>query len=43
MIALGFIIYALSFIPAIAAGMLVFMRIRLDSRIKSNYKYMVGT
>lgn len=33
MIALGFIIYALSFIPAIIAGMMVFMGIRLDSKI----------
>lgn len=33
MIALGFIIYALAFIPAIVAGMMVFMGIRLDSKI----------
>lgn len=33
MIALGFIIYVLSFIPAIIAGMMVFMGIRLDSKI----------
>ena len=33
MIALGFIIYALSFMPAIIDGMMVFMGIRLDSKI----------
>lgn len=33
MIALGFILYALAFIPAIIAGMMVFMGIKLDSRI----------
>ena len=33
MIALGFIIYVLSFIPAIIACMMVFMGIRLDSKI----------
>ena len=33
MIALGFIIYALSFIPAIIAGMVAFMGVRLDSKI----------
>lgn len=36
MIALGFIIYALSFIPAIVAGMMVFMGIRLDNKIISS-------
>lgn len=33
MIALGFIIYVLAFIPAIIAGMMVFMGIKLDSKI----------
>lgn len=33
MIALGFIIYVLTIIPAIIAGMMVFMGIKLDSRI----------
>lgn len=33
MIALGFIIYALAFIPAIIAGVMVFMGIKLDSKI----------
>lgn len=36
MIALGFVIYVLSFIPAIIAGMMVFMGIRLDSKIISS-------
>lgn len=36
MIALGFIIYVLAFIPAIIAGMMVFMGIRLDSKIISS-------
>lgn len=36
MIALVFIIYALSFIPAVIAGMMVFMGIRLDSKIISS-------
>ena len=36
MIALGFIIYALSFIPAIIVGMMVFMGIRLDNKIISS-------
>lgn len=33
MIVLGFIIYVLAFIPAIIAGMMVFMGIKLDSKI----------
>lgn len=33
MIALGFIIYVLAFIPAIIAGMMVFIGIKLDSKI----------
>lgn len=33
MIALGFIIYVLTIIPGIIAGMMVFMGIKLDSRI----------
>lgn len=36
MIALGFIIYVLAFIPAIIAGMMVFMGIRLDSKLISS-------
>ena len=36
MIALGFVIYVLSFIPAIIADMMVFMGIRLDSKIISS-------
>lgn len=36
MIALGFITYALSFIPAIIAGMMVFMGIKLDSKLISS-------
>lgn len=36
MIALGFIIYALSFIPAIIDGMMVLMGIRLDSKLISS-------
>lgn len=42
MIALGFIIYALSFISAIIAGMMVFMGIRLDSKIISS-KLIIST
>lgn len=36
MIALGFIIYVLAFIPAIVAGMMVFMGIELDSKLISS-------
>lgn len=36
MIALGFIIYVLAFIPAIIAGMMVFMGIKLDSKLISS-------
>lgn len=36
MIALGFIIYVLAFIPAIVAGMMVFMGIKLDSKLISS-------
>ena len=36
MVALGFIIYALAFIPAIIAGMMVFMGIKLDSKLISS-------
>lgn len=36
MIALGFIIYVLAFIPAIIDGMMVFMGIRLDSKLISS-------
>lgn len=36
MIALGFILYALAFIPAIIAGMMVFMGIKLDSKLISS-------
>lgn len=36
MIALGFIIYALSFIPAIVDGMAVFIGIKLDSKLISS-------
>lgn len=36
MIALGFVIYALAFIPAIVAGMMVFMGIRLDNKLISS-------
>lgn len=36
MIALGFTIYVLAFIPAIVAGMMVFMGIKLDSKLISS-------
>lgn len=36
MIALGFIIYVLAFIPAIVAGMMVFIGIKLDSKLISS-------
>lgn len=36
MIALGFILYALAFIPAIIAGMMEFMGIKLDSKLISS-------
>lgn len=36
MIALGFIIYVLAFIPAIIAGMMVFMGIKLASKLISS-------
>lgn len=36
MIALGFIIYVLAFIPAIIAGMMVFIGIKLDSKLISS-------
>ena len=36
MIVLGFILYALAFIPAIIAGMVVFMGIKLDSKLISS-------
>lgn len=36
MIALGFTIYVLAFIPAIVAGMMVFIGIKLDSKLISS-------
>ena len=42
MIALGFILYALAFIPAILAGVMVFMGIKLDSKLISS-KLIIST
>ena len=42
MVALGFIIYVLAFIPAIIAGMMVFMGIKLDSKLISS-KLIIST